>query len=73
MKELVEQMLVLSESEAKPEIKKEDVNLSDITEKNALVMEVVAYEKNIDYKTDIQPGIIIKGNADYAKRIVTSA
>lgn len=72
MKELVEQMLVLSESEAKPEIKKEDVNLSDITEKNALVMEVVAYEKNIDYKTDIQPGIIIKGNADYAKRIVTS-
>lgn len=72
MKELVEQMLVLSESEAKPEIKKEDVNLSDIAEKNALVMEVVAYEKNIDYKTDIQPGIIIKGNADYAKRIVTS-
>ena len=72
MKELIEQMLVLSESEAKTEIKKEDVNISDIAEKNALVMESVAYEKNIDYRTEIQPNIIIKGNADYVKRIVIS-
>lgn len=72
MKELIEQMLVLSESETKTEIKKEDVNISDIAEKNALVMESVAYEKNIDYKTEIQPNIIIKGNADYIKRIVIS-
>ena len=72
MKELIEQMLVLSESETKTEIKKEDVSISDIAEKNALVMESVAYEKNIDYKTDIQPDIMIKGNADYVKRIVIS-
>ena len=72
MKELIEQMLVLSESETKTEIQKEDVNISDIAEKNALVMESVAYEKNIDYRTEIQPNIIIKGNADYVKRIVTS-
>lgn len=71
MKELIEQMLVLSESETKTEIQKEDVNISDIAEKNALVMESVAYEKNIDYRTEIQPNIIIKGNADYVKRIVT--
>ena len=72
MKELIEQMLVLSESETKTEIQKEDVNISDIAKKNALVMESVAYEKNIDYRTEIQPNIIIKGNADYVKRIVTS-
>ena len=72
MKELIEQMLVLSESEVKTEIKKEDVSISDIAEKNALVMESVAYEKNIDYKTEIQPDIVIKCNADYAKRIVIS-
>ncbi len=72
MRELIEQMLVLSESETKTEIKKEDVNIFDIAEQNALVMESVAYEKGVDYKTDIQPGIIVKGNADYAKRIVAS-
>ena len=72
MKELIEQMLVLSESEAKTEIQKRDVNISDIAEKNALVMESVAYEKNINYRTEIQPNIIIKGSADYVKRIVIS-
>ena len=72
MKELIEQMLILSESEAKTEIKKEDADISDIAEKNALVMESVAYEKNIDYTTEIQPSIIIKGNEDYVKRIVIS-
>lgn len=72
MKELIEQMLVLSESETKTEIKKEDVNISDIAEQSTLVMESVAYEKNIDYKTEIQPNIVIKGSADYVKRIVIS-
>lgn len=72
MKELIEQMLVLSESESKPEVKCEEVNISDIAEQNALVMESVAYEKNISFETHIQPGIMIRGNADYVKRIVSS-
>lgn len=72
MKELIEQMLVLSESESKTEVKKEDINISDIAEKCTLVMESAAYEKNIEYKAEIQPDIIIKGNADFAKRIVSS-
>ena len=72
MKNLIEQMLVLSESETKKEIQPEDVNISDIVERNALVMESVAYEKNIGYTADIQPGITIKGNPDYVKRIAAS-
>ncbi len=72
MKQLIEQMLLLSESESKTEVKYEEVNISDIAEQNALVMESVAYEKNIGYKTDIQPGIMIHGNPDYVKRIAFS-
>ena len=53
MKELIEQMLVLSESESKTEVKKEDINISDIAEKCTLVMESAAYEKNIEYKAEI--------------------
>lgn len=72
MRRLIEQMLVLAESEAKTEIKPERVDISDIAEQNALVMETVAYEKNIEYKTDIEPGLLIMGNADYTRRIVAS-
>lgn len=72
MRRLIEQMLVLAESEAKTEIKPERVDISDIAEQNALVMETVAYEKNIGYRTDIEPGLSIMGNADYTRRIVAS-
>ncbi len=72
MKRLIEQMLVLSESETKCEEKWETVNFSDIAEQNALVMESVAYEKNIGYTADICPEVFVCGSADSVRRIVAS-
>ncbi len=53
MKSLLEEMLVLSKSELARE-KTEKINLSDIAEECALVMESAAYEKNINFHTDIK-------------------
>ncbi len=71
MKLLTEQMLVLSKSE-QPQKDIEIVNFSDIAEKNALVMESVAYEKNINYSSDINQNIFIKANSENIKRITAS-
>ncbi len=71
MKLLTEQMLVLSKSEqSQNDI--EIVNFSDIAEKNALVMESVPYEKNINYSSDINQNIFIKANSENIKRITAS-
>ncbi len=72
MKTLIEQMLVLAESESGANADFDTVDFSDIAEECALVMESVAYEKNISYTADIESGISVTGNADYLKRIVSS-
>lgn len=75
MKTLIEQMLVLSESETAAsgeQAARQDIDFSDIVMQNALVLESVAYEKNIAYRTDIQPQIHIKGVESYVRRIVSS-
>ncbi len=73
MKNLVEQMLELSQSESQKQLNNtEKVDFSDVAEQNALVMESVAYERNIGYETDIQKGVFVKANADYLKRICSS-
>lgn len=75
MKTLIEQMLVLSESETAAsgaQTARQDIDFSDIVMQNALVLESVAYEKNIAYRTDIQPQIHIKGVESYVRRIVSS-
>lgn len=71
MKSLLEEMLVLSKSELARE-KTEKINLSDIAEECALVMESAAYEKNINFHTDIKKDIFINGAADSAKRIISA-
>lgn len=72
MKNLVEQMLELSQSESQKQLYTEKVDFSDVAEQNALVMESVAYERNIGYETDIQKGVFVNANADYLKRICSS-
>ena len=72
MKLLIEQMLTLAESETKTDFSTEIVDFSDIAEKNALVMDGVAFEKNIEYKTEIDGNIKINANADCLNRITAS-
>ncbi len=72
MRTLIEEMLLLSKTETIKEIHTEAVNFTDITEQNALVMESVAYERDIQYRTKIQKGIYIQANSEYVKRIVAS-
>ncbi|MCD8238965.1 MAG: HAMP domain-containing histidine kinase [Clostridiales bacterium] len=70
MQALIKQMLTLSEidyKEEKPELK--TVNLSLAAEKLALVSESLAYEKNIDFSSDIQDDVCAKANEEYAERI----
>ncbi|MCC8015201.1 MAG: hypothetical protein LIO87_08390 [Eubacterium sp.] len=70
MQALIKQMLTLSEidyKEEKPELK--TVNLSLAAEKLALVSESLAYEKSIDFSSDIQDNVCAKANEEYAERI----
>lgn len=73
MRGLIEEMLVLSRSEnteSREEMQK--INLSDVIEQNALVMESVAYEKNISYETEIAPDIFVYANPGDINRVVYS-
>lgn len=72
MKSLIEQMLVLSRTESERQVSLERVNISDIAEQNSLVMESAAYEKNIEYRTNIHKDIYINANKEYVGRIVFS-
>lgn len=73
MRSLIEEMLVLSRSEnAEGHEEVQKINLSDVIEQNALVMESVAYEKNIAYETEIAPGIFIYANPGDVNRVVYS-
>ncbi len=72
MKSLIEQMLVLSRTESERQISFERVNISDIAEQNSLVMESAAYEKNIEYQTNIHKDIYINANKEYVGRIIFS-
>lgn len=73
MRSLIEEMLVLSRSEnAEGHEEVQKINLSDVIEQNALVMESVAYEKNIAYETEIAPGIFICANPGDVNRVVYS-
>ena len=70
MMHMISQMLTLSslESTAKSN-KSELVDLSHITEKCALQMESIAYDRNISMKTKIDEGIFYRGDQEYAERI----
>lgn len=73
MRGLIEEMLILARSEnpgSGEEVQR--INLSDVIEQNALVMESVAYEKNISYVTEIAPDIYISAAYGDINRVVCS-
>lgn len=73
MQQLIGEMLTLAEAERQDApLPLEPVDLADIAMKAALELESVAFEKNVTLDTDLPEKCVIRGNADYLLRIVTS-
>lgn len=73
MQQLIGEMLTLAEAERQDTpLTLEPIDLADIAMKAALELESVAFEKNVTLDTDLPEKCVIRGNADYLLRIVTS-
>lgn len=73
MQQLIGEMLTLAEAERQDApLTLEPIDLADIAMKAALELESVAFEKNVTLDTDLPEKCVIRGNADYLLRIVTS-
>lgn len=73
MQQLIGEMLTLAEAERQDApLTLEPVDLADIAMKAELELESVAFEKNVTLDTDLPEKCVIRGNADYLLRIVTS-
>lgn len=73
MQQLIGEMLTLAEAERQdaPLLLK-PVDLADIAMKAELELESLAFEKNVTLDTELPEKCILRGNADYLLRIVTS-
>lgn len=70
MKQLIDQMLFLAKSDAGTgSVQLSDVDLSEIIEGTALNFEPVAFEREILINPDIEPDVIIHGNALQLKQL----
>ena len=73
MQQLIGEMLTLAEAERQETpLTLEPLDLAEIAMKAALELESVAFEKNVTLDTDLPEKCVIRGNADYLLRIVTS-
>ena len=73
MQQLIGEMLTLAEAERQDApLLLEPVDLADIAMKAALELESLAFEKNVTLDTELPEKCILRGNADYLLRIVTS-
>ncbi len=73
MQQLIGEMLTLAEAERQETpLTLEPIDLAEIAMKAALELESVAFEKNVALDTDLPEKCVIRGNADYLLRIVTS-
>ena len=71
MKRLVQSMLELAKTDDLSEpLEIYDVDVSDLIEQTALQMEPLAFEKQINVETHIEPQLIAKSNGDSFTRIV---
>ena len=73
MQQLIGEMLTLAEAERQETpLTLEPIDLAEIAMKAALELESVAFEKNVTLDTNLPEKCVIRGNADYLLRIVTS-
>jgi len=71
MQALINKMLELARSEALAStIKLENTNISELVEKTALQLEPVAYEKNVEIKSEITSNLVIKSNSEEFTRLI---
>lgn len=71
MSDLINKMLELAKSEAtKEELKFGEINLSEVVENSILQFEVVAFEKNIEIESGIQPDIFVKTHAPTFSKVL---
>ena len=72
MKRLIEELLFLARSDAaRVPMRRETVPLSDIVWESMLSFEVVGYERRVHTTSEIQPDILLTGDADMLRRVVT--
>lgn len=69
MSRLIERLLVLAKLDEQEKVRVSEVSLSDICEEMVLTYESAAYERKIDYRYEIEPGIIIRGNEDELRQL----
>lgn len=70
MKKLVEDLLFLARNDAKPNVEKQSLCLSDLVQETLLSMDALAFEKGIDLTSDIQEDIHLTCNQDQIKQLV---
>ena len=70
MSDLVKQLLALSKAE-NGEIPKEPVDLSNLVNGELLPFETLAFEKGKQIECDTEPGIIVEGNPNQLRQLVS--
>lgn len=69
MNRLIERLLTLARLDEEPSVLKQHCDLSAAVFEMVLTYESVAFEKQIDYRYEIDEGISIKGNEDELKQL----
>ena len=71
MKKLIEEMLYLAKSDTEEvQLTLADTDISEIAERTVLTFEPVAFEKNVEIRTAIQPELILKTEASMLERLL---
>lgn len=70
MQELVCDMLDLEKTGQKNEVL-EQLNFSELVESKALQFDAVAFEKHVYIETEVEPGVVVKGNETRLNRLVS--
>ena len=69
MQGLVGELLQLARFDQSVEAPREQVDLSDLAEREALAFEPVAFERQLSLDVDIQPGLVLSANREQLERL----
>lgn len=69
MQGLVEELLQLARFDQAIEVMREEINLSDLVERETLAFEPVAFERQLSLTVDIQPKIMLFANKERLERL----
>jgi len=73
MDKLINELLLLAKIENVDSVKEyKQIDISEETEITTSMFESMAYEKNVDIKTEIQPNVVIKGNKEDFEHVLST-